>query len=105
MGVGPSKVLRAPTGPNGEDRLYVVCFYDEQIYVVDPVTLVVEDIIDVPGGPYDAALVHAPELDRFRLYVTAFEYDAVAVVELDRSRPFFHQVIAYIRGRDDEGAH
>ena len=105
LGLRPSKVLLAPSAADGGDLLYVVCYGDEQVYVVDPVALDVVDIIEVPGGPYDMAIVHAPEKDRFRAYVTVFERDAVAVIELDRASPFFHQVTAYVRGVDDEGAH
>ena len=105
VGLRPSKVLLAPSAVDGSDLIYVVCYGDEQIYVVDPVTLDVVDVIDVPGGPYDMAIVHAPGKDRFRAYITVFERDAVAVLELDRGSPQFHQIVAYIRGVDDEGAH
>lgn len=105
VGREPSRIVSAPSGPGGSELLYVVCFRDQQIYVVDPALLSVVDIIDLPGGPYDAVVVDAPERGRFRLYVTMFEADAVAELELDRASPYFHQVIAYIRGVDDEGAH
>ena len=105
VGARPSKVLLAPSGAGGSNLIYVVCYGDEQIYVVDPVTLDVVEIIDVPGGPYDMAIVHRPDKNRFRAYITVFERDSVAVLELDRTSPFFHQVVANIRGVDDEGAH
>ncbi len=105
VGAGPADVIRAASGKNGSDLLYVVCFDDEQIYVVDPATLSVVDIIDVPGGPFDMAVVDAPDKGRFRGYVTLFEKDAVAVIELDHASQFYHKLIAPIPSVDDEGAH
>ena len=107
VGEGASSVVVARTGPERthpdgtvqrEERVYVVCFDDEVVYVVNPETLVVEDLIEVPGGPFDLAIVDAPAKNRLRGYITVFERDAVAVIELDRMSPFFHEVVAYIRG-------
>jgi len=104
VGLQPTALALAATGPGGTDRLYVVCYGAEELWVLDPDTLNVEDVLDLPGGQFD--LVVLPDADgRRRGYLTMFELDAVAVVDLDPTSPFFHQPIAYIRGVDDEGAH
>lgn len=105
VGLQPSALALAPGGPDGADRLYVVCFRDEALWVIDPELLEVEARIELPGGPFDLVVVPDPTTGALRAYVTMFERDAVAVIELDRESPFFQQVIAYIRGVDDDGAH
>lgn len=105
VGIGASSMALAASGPLGAEWLYVVSFWDERIYVIDTADLTVVDIIEVAGGPYDIVTVEAPERGRFQAYVSVFERDAVAVIELDRANPFFHQVTAYVRGVDDKGAH
>ena len=103
VGAGPARLAAAKSGQDGRELLYVVCFGAEQIWVVDPVLLTVVDIIDLPGGPFDLAIVDNPERGRFRAYVSMFELEAVAVIDLDRESPFYHQVIAYIRGGHEGG--
>ena len=105
VGRSPTAIAVAPTGPGGREWLYVVCFRAEELWVLDAATLEIQDIIPLPGGPFDLEIVDAPDRGRIRAYVAMFEQDAIAVVELDRTSPFFHQPVAYIRGVDDEGAH
>lgn len=72
-----STVAVADSG-DGE-RVYVTCFQDGQIYVIDPRTNVqVTDIVLVGRGPYSA--VAAPT--RKRLYVTNFLEDTLAVIDI-----------------------
>ncbi len=68
----------AISGSGDEERAYVTCFQDGQIYVVDPRGAVsVEDIILVGRGPYAAAAAKASNL----LLVTNFLEDTIAVVD------------------------
>lgn len=61
------------------DRVYLTCFQDGQIYVVDPRGLGrVEDIITVGGGPYSVAAAPGGQ----RLYVTNYLEDTIAVIDL-----------------------
>lgn len=75
------------------DRVYISCFQDGQLYVVDPSgPPTVEDIIAVGRGPY--AVVAAPS--RKKVYVTNFLEDTIAVVEADPKSPLRNHVILRI---------
>jgi YVTN family beta-propeller protein len=72
-----SRVFLADSGDG--DRVYVSCFGDGTIYVIDPRDgLQVEDVISVGHGPYD--VVASPS--KKRLYVTNYLEDTVAVVDI-----------------------
>ncbi len=60
------------------ERVYVACFRNGQVWVVDPVGGVVDAIIDVGRGPY--SLVASS--DRKRLYVTNHLEDTIGVIDL-----------------------
>jgi YVTN family beta-propeller protein len=61
------------------DRVYISCFGDGTIYVVDPRDgLQVEDVISVGHGPYD--VVASPS--KKRLYVTNYLEDTIAVIDI-----------------------
>jgi DNA-binding beta-propeller fold protein YncE len=60
------------------ERVYVACFRNGQVWVVDPIGAVVDAIVDVGRGPH--GLVASP--DRARLYVTNHLEDTVAVIDL-----------------------
>ena len=60
------------------ERVYVACFRNGQVWVVDPVGAVVDAIIDIGRGPQALAV----SSDRARLYVTNHLEDTVAVVDL-----------------------
>lgn len=60
------------------ERVYVACFRNSQVWVVDPAGAVVDAIVDVGRGPH--ALVASP--DRAKLYVTNHLEDTVAVIDL-----------------------
>ena len=83
-----STVTVAGTGDN--ERAYLTCFQDGQIYVVDPRGRGhVEDVITVGRGPYSVAA--AP--DGRRLYVTNFLEDTIAVIDLTPGSPTRHRVV------------
>ena len=60
------------------ERVYVACFRNGQVWVVDPAGAVVDAIIDIGRGPQ--ALSVSP--DRGKLYVTNHLEDTVAGVDL-----------------------
>lgn len=74
---GASNVLVADAGEG--ERVYVSCFTNGQIWVIDPRGgLSVESFIQVGRGPYGIAI--AP--GRRRLYVSNFLEDTLAVIDL-----------------------
>jgi DNA-binding beta-propeller fold protein YncE len=75
------------------ERVYLTCFQDGQLYVVDPRgETSVEDIITIGRGPY--AIVGAA--NRKRLYVTNFLEDTVAVVDVAPDSPTRNRVVLRI---------
>jgi DNA-binding beta-propeller fold protein YncE len=75
------------------DRVYVSCFQDGQVYVVDPRGLAsVEQIITVGRGPY--SVVAAP--NRKKLYVTNFLEDTVVVLDVSPTSPYYNRVVLRI---------
>jgi DNA-binding beta-propeller fold protein YncE len=75
---GPNRMVRHDAGRG--DRLFVNCFENGQIYVVDPDLMVVEAIIEVGTGPVD--FVFAPN-ERSVAYVAGFANNNVSVVDLE----------------------
>ena len=75
--------------PGRGERVYVACFRNGQVWVVDPVGGVVDAIIDVGRGPH--ALVASS--DRKRLYVSNDLEDTVAVVDLTPESPTENRVV------------
>ena len=74
---GPTKIAwhDAGRGP----RLFINCFEGGQVYVMDPVLLDIEGIIEVGAGPADFEF---SPLDATVAYVTAFANNNVSVVDL-----------------------
>lgn len=75
------------------DRVYIPCFQDGQIYVVDPRGQAsVEDIVSIGRGPY--AIAAAPLQQK--LYVTNFLEDTIAVVDVALESPLRNHVVLRI---------
>ncbi|HEX7840410.1 MAG TPA: hypothetical protein VF469_23185 [Kofleriaceae bacterium] len=89
-------VLGADRTAGTDDRVYVTCFQDGQIYVVDPSgQSQVEDIISVGRGPYSAAVLgNSP--GRKLLFVSNFLEDTIAVIDLDPGSPTRNRVVLRI---------
>lgn len=86
-----STIALAGTGDN--ERVYVTCFQDGQIYAIDPRGHGhVEDIIVVGRGPN--SVVAAP--DGKRLYVTNFLEDTVAVIDIEPGSKMRNRVVLRI---------
>jgi len=81
----------ADTG-DGE-RIYVSCFQDGQIYVINPQGGgSTDDIVTVGRGPY--TIVAAPL--RKRLYITNFLEDTIAVLDIEPGKPTRNRVVLRI---------
>jgi YVTN family beta-propeller protein len=97
----PTAVLEVCGGPTAMrmhdagrgDRIYVTCYDDGQIYVVDPVTLVVTAVIDAGAGP--TSLVFSP-LDPSVAYVAGFANSHLSVIDLKPGSPTENHVILRI---------
>jgi YVTN family beta-propeller protein len=96
-------------GKDDNERAYVTCFQDGEVYVVDPRgTSQVEDIITVGRGPYSvvattyAARYPSTEpmcqatIDRSLLFVSNFLEDTIAVVDVTPSSPTRNRVVLRI---------
>ncbi len=96
--LGASDICRqgsavAVSGTGTDERAYVTCFQDGQIYVVDPSNGVfVEDIILSGRGPYGVAAAGT----RGKLYVTNFLEDTVSVIDIAPSSPTRNRVVLRI---------
>jgi YVTN family beta-propeller protein len=97
VGSRPAEMALVPRQSGPGWLLYVVCFTSNELWVIDTEQLAVVDVIRTGIGPYDAVFVSNPELQLRRLYVTLFEEDSVAAIELDERSPFYHQVVSAIR--------
>lgn len=87
-----SSTLAVADAGDGE-RIFVSCFQDGQIYVINPaVGGSTDDIITVGGGPY--SVVAAPA--RKRVYVTNFLEDTIAVVDIAPGSPYRNRVVLRI---------
>lgn len=94
---------------NSNERVYVTCFQDGQIYVVNPFgQSQVEDIISVGRGPYTAVALRTedplppappapppPPLPNY-LFVSNFLEDTIAVIDITPDSPTRHRVVLRI---------
>jgi YVTN family beta-propeller protein len=83
----PIAVFQVCNGPTGMqihdagrgDRIYVTCYDDGQIYVIDPVAMVVESILYVGEGPI--GLVFSPR-NKGVAYVASFANSHLSIIDL-----------------------
>lgn len=102
--LGSSDLCRGGTaaavaGAESDERVYVTCFQDGQIYVVNPFgQSQVEDIISVGRGPYTAVAAVLPTMplpSQF-LFVSNFLEDTIAVIDITPGSPTRHRVVLRI---------
>jgi len=79
--------------PSGRNRIFITCYDDGQIYVVDPTALVVTAIIDAGAGP--TSLVFSP-LDPTVAYVASFANSHLSVIDLAPGSPTENHVVMRI---------
>jgi DNA-binding beta-propeller fold protein YncE len=98
QGIGATDICRqsstlAVMDAGDGERVYVSCFQDGQVYVVDPRGLgTVEQIITVGRGPY--SVVAAP--NRKKIYVTNFLEDTIVVVDASPTSTSYNRVVLRI---------
>jgi hypothetical protein len=85
---GPTKLLwhDAGRGP----RLFVNCFEGGQVYVVDPVQMVADAIMEVGAGPADLQFSSS---DETTAYVVGFANNNVSVLDLRPGSPTEYRVV------------
>jgi DNA-binding beta-propeller fold protein YncE len=105
--LGTSDVCRegsavAVAGTGADERVYVTCFGDGQIYAVNPFgQSQVEDIISVGRGPYAVDVLSTPNpspmppTPRY-LFVSNFLEDTIAVIDIAPNSPTRHRVVLRI---------
>lgn len=75
------------------ERAYLTCFDDGQVYVIDPNgTTSVEDIIPVGRGPFAVAISPQNKL----VFVSNFLEDTIAVIDIDPASPSRNRVVLRI---------
>jgi YVTN family beta-propeller protein len=83
-----STLAIADTGAG--ERVYVTCFDDGEVYVIDPSDQgSVEHVFTVGRGPYDIAV--SPT--RKKLYVSNYLEDTISVIELTPGSPLQYHVV------------
>ena len=92
MPSGPAKVEYINFGDT--ERVYVSSYADELIVVVDPASHRIVQTIDIPGKPYTMVV---DQVRHQRLYVTLFNANAVAVIDIDPDSPSFNEVVSVVK--------
>jgi YVTN family beta-propeller protein len=98
VGIGASDICRqsstlAVIDAGDGERVYITCFQDGQVYVIDPRGVgTVEQIITVGRGPY--SVVAAP--NRKKIYVTNFLEDTVVVIDASPTSATYNRVVLRI---------
>jgi YVTN family beta-propeller protein len=88
---GPTSMQMHDAGRGA--RIYVTCYDDGQIYVVDPNAVVVTAIIDAGAGPTSLVFSH---LDPGFAYVASFANSHLSVLDLNPGSPTENHVILRI---------
>ena len=92
-GLGVHRLAPTPEFFDAQPK-YVTLFDADEVAVIDPERLEVVAVIPTGRGPFDITIIDRPGLRR--AYVTLFESNAVAVIELDPESVFYHQEIARV---------
>ncbi|MBX3160734.1 MAG: YncE family protein [Deltaproteobacteria bacterium] len=83
----------AVSGTGEDERIYVSCFQDGTIYVVDPRGIPsTEDIITIGRGPYQVVAANSGK----KVYVTNFLEDTLAVIDTEPGSPTRNRVVLRI---------
>jgi YVTN family beta-propeller protein len=88
---GPTAMQMRDVGRG--DRIFVTCYDDGQIYVIDPVALTVTGIIDAGAGPI--GLVFSAR-DKGMAYVASFANSHLSVIDLRPGSPTENRVLLRI---------
>jgi hypothetical protein len=94
VGAGTAEMAVVPREDGLGDLIYAVSYSTGDVYVIDTLFMEVVDIFPVGTGPYDIVIGNG-ESGR-RAYISLFEENAIAVVDLDEQSPTRHQVLTRI---------
>jgi DNA-binding beta-propeller fold protein YncE len=104
VGIGATDICRQAStlttldAGDGE-RVYITCFSDGQLYVVDPRgQSSVEDIITVGRGPYAVKA----SATRKKIYVTNFLENTIAVIDVAPGSKTYNRVVLRIKVHEDK---
>ena len=95
VGLHPADLLVAPSSGGAPELVYVSCFGDDRIDIIDPVAGARTGMIPTGDGPFGMTL-NDTATER-RLYVANFYDHTIGVVELDPASPYHHVQVAEIR--------
>lgn len=119
LAAGPSNVYLAPIVDSSGNlvlRVFIVCFDSNQIFVYDPDNQVIENVINVGGGPFamtfdpfdirrvaDHLPAVAPNVSAYRFgYVALFTNSYLQMIDLDDSNaavsPFTFENVVFTLG-------
>ena len=96
MGANPTG-LEVVESPDGETYLFASSASRGEVYAFRLSTLALVGVVRVGRGAGDMVWRHNPETGTTRLYVSLFEENGVAVVDIDPDSPFYLQHIATLR--------
>ena len=94
---GAGSIAVVPGTGASDERVFVSCYTDDRVEVVDPYAGQVVASVRTGRGPFGMAFVDNPALGIRRLYVAHFRDSSVGVIELDPSSPHYLSLVAEIR--------
>ena len=97
VGGSPSDVELVPATETTPELLYVSCFAEDRVDVIDPALGIVVDSIRTGEGPFGMAYVDNVDIGIRRMYVTNFYNHSLGVIELDPTSPYNHSQVAELR--------
>ncbi len=99
LGRGASRLAFGTLGPGFEQRVFVTCSIEDHVYVVQPETGVVTDVVPTGPGPFDLVIVDRPELSRRWIVTTDFEGDTLTIIDADPESMWYLKPIAHVHGK------
>ncbi|MFT7581178.1 MAG: hypothetical protein ACI9MR_002852 [Myxococcota bacterium] len=93
----PGDIVVVAGATLADERVYVACYSENLIEVIDPNLGVVVDSIRTGRGPFGLAHIENTAAGINRLYVTNFLDESVGVIELDPTSPYYLTQVAEIR--------
>jgi hypothetical protein len=99
IGRGASRLAFAALGPGYTDRVFATCSIEDHLYVVQPETGIVTDVVATGPGPFDLAVINRPELSRRWIVTADFEGDTLTVIDADPESMSYLEPIAHVHGK------
>ena len=99
LGRGASRLAFGALGPGYEQRVFVTCSIEDHLYVVQPDTGVVTDVVPTGPGPYALTIIDRPELSRRWVVTADFEGDTLTIIDADPESVWYLEPIAHVHGK------